>query len=101
MTIPVVCAICRRPLPDDNRSVCTSCVPDEKPSRDVLSALRYIADSPAREHGGFHGEAAVAARDAIAEIERLRAEIKELRADAKALFNVYLATIRQPRRDSP
>ena len=39
---------------------------------DVIEGLRYIADSPPREHGGFHPNAVQAARDAIAEIARLR-----------------------------
>lgn len=40
---------------------------------DVLDGLRYIADSPPPEFGGFHPEAVQTAIWAIAEIERLRA----------------------------
>ncbi len=35
-------------------------------SQDVLERLQYIADSPSREHGGFHDNAIQTAKDAIA-----------------------------------
>jgi hypothetical protein len=44
----------------------------------VIVALRYIASSPAPEHGGFHLEAVRTARRAIREIQRLRRKLKRL-----------------------
>ena len=43
----------------------------------ILRGLRYIAESPAREFGGFHPEATKTAKAAIEEIERLRRETVE------------------------
>jgi hypothetical protein len=34
--------------------------------------LRYIADSPTEDHGGFHPRVVTAAKDALAELERVR-----------------------------
>jgi len=38
----------------------------------MLETLKYIAKSPAQEHGGFHPNTVDAAKWAIAEISRLR-----------------------------
>ena len=43
---------------------------------DPMEGLRYIAESPSREHGGFHPEAIKTAQAAIKEIERLRGALK-------------------------
>jgi len=40
--------------------------------KDVIDGLKYIAESPSREHGGFHPQTVQIAKDALAEIERLR-----------------------------
>jgi hypothetical protein len=47
---------------------------------DILEELRYIADSPTREHGGFHEQTVTAARRAIEEITHLRAQLAQARA---------------------
>lgn len=44
----------------------------------LLDALRYIANSPAREHGGFHPSAVLTAKRAIREILRLRRKLKRI-----------------------
>ncbi len=41
----------------------------------VIERLEYIAESPTKEHGGFHEHAIHVAKDAIAEIRRLNAAL--------------------------
>ena len=44
---------------------------------DVPEGLKYIADSPPREHGGFPPQAVRAAKDGLSEIAALRRELAE------------------------
>jgi len=46
----------------------------QKESDPLLAELKYIADSPAQEHGGFHPRVVAAAQGALAEIGRLKTE---------------------------
>ena len=45
-----------------------------------METLRYIADSPPEAHGGFAKQTVEAAQWALAEIERLQAEVESLKA---------------------
>jgi hypothetical protein len=45
---------------------------------EIIERLKYIAESPSEEFGGFHAEAIATARDAITEITRLRAALFRL-----------------------
>ena len=47
----------------------------------AIDGLRYIADSPAHGHGGFHPETVSTANDALDEIAALKARIAELEAE--------------------
>ena len=43
--------------------------------RQTLASLRYIAESPSHENGGFHEQAILCAKSAIHHIKKLRQEI--------------------------
>lgn len=45
---------------------------------ELIERLQYIADSPDREHGGFHPEVVQTARDAIAELTAVREFVASL-----------------------
>jgi hypothetical protein len=47
-------------------------------NNELIERLQYIADSPDREHGGFHAEAVQTAKDAIAELTALREFVASL-----------------------
>lgn len=49
-------------------------------NNELIERLQYIADSPDREHGGFHAEAVQTAKDAIAELTALREFVASLRS---------------------
>jgi hypothetical protein len=44
----------------------------------VKAGLKYIADSPPREHGGFHPQTVDIAKQALARIEYLEGAIRSL-----------------------
>ncbi len=47
-------------------------------NNELIERLQYIADSPDREHGGFHPEVVQTAKDAIAELTALREFVASL-----------------------
>ncbi len=49
---------------------------EPKPTGDVIERLRYIAESPSSEHGGFHEHAIQTAKDAIFALGNLSALLK-------------------------
>jgi hypothetical protein len=42
MSVPNVCATCRKPLPDDTRSVCLTCFPAEADTRTPLQKQKAL-----------------------------------------------------------
>lgn len=54
-------------------------------SADILEGLRYIADSPAREHGGFHPEVVRTAKAAIERVGELQEELQAVLDDWNSL----------------
>lgn len=65
----------------------------------VLAGLKYIADSPPDEYGGFHRSAVQTAKDAIAEIAELERERDDIREAEAACcpedvgFSEYIAAL--------
>lgn len=57
---------------------------DTEKQMEVIAGLEYIANSPSREHGGFHGNAVDTAEDALSLIEEQRRRIAELEAEQPA-----------------
>lgn len=50
--------------------------------------LKYIADSPPREYGGFHPSAVAAARSALRLISRLKSAVKARERRVEHLLSV-------------
>ncbi len=48
----------------------------DRRTMDLIERLKYIADSPPREHGGFHEQTIQTAKDAIIHLENARTIIE-------------------------
>ncbi len=58
--------------------------PNPAQEQDLIERLRYIAESPTREHGGFHENAIQTAKDAIAALAVEREKTKDAQDEALA-----------------
>lgn len=51
----------------------------------LMSGLAYIADSPPQKYGGFHPNAIATAKEALAEIRRLRSDLRRAKELLRSL----------------